>query len=199
MTPRPTRRSVAVAFLAAVSLLAPSGVSARVMDLSVADQWHLFDNVPAFDRTFDERGAEPRVVGVLYRSQFRPSALARSELDDLYEENAVTLGGRETRLVAIELTTTGELEGALIEEAVDLLYIPPRRGGVIADIARLSDEHRVATLTGVRDYVDLGVAVGIGLRGDRLEVLVNRDASRAQGMDLGSQLLAVTSVLTTPE
>jgi hypothetical protein len=51
------------------------------------------------------------------------------------------------------------------------------------------------TLTGVAEYVRAGIAVGIGVRDDRPEILVNLAAARAAGADFSAQLLLLARVI----
>jgi hypothetical protein len=51
------------------------------------------------------------------------------------------------------------------------------------------------TLTGMPEYVEAGVAIGIGERGGRPLIRVNLDASRAQGASLAAELLAISDVV----
>ena len=190
------RALVGVLCLSATALWGAVDVRAQDMALPLADQWRLYDNIMSFDRLFEDRAEDGIVVGVLYQSRYRPSARVREDLEQMDEDGVLNLAGRKVRLVPIEFTTARELERRLVETEADVLYIAPLRGAAMQELTALSDEYDVCTLTGVPDYVRLGIAVGLGLRGERPEILVNLGSSRDQGMDLSSQLLRIATVFS---
>ena len=167
------------------------------MDLPIETQWPLYDRILQFDRRFETRADDGIVVGVLYQGRFRPSTLARDELMQFASRTSLQLGGRDVRLVAIEVTTLREVELELVERGVDVVYFTPLRGAPLRELAGLSVEHRMVTLTGVREYMDSGVGIGLGLRGGRPEILVNLSSCQAQGVELSSELLKLVTFVTT--
>ena len=50
-------------------------------------------------------------------------------------------------------------------------------------------------MTGVPEYVDQGVAVGVGIRKDRPLIIVNLEQARAEGSVFSSQLLALARIV----
>ena len=54
---------------------------------------------------------------------------------------------------------------------------------------------RFRTITGVPEYVDQGLAVGIGIRRDRPLIIVNLEQARAEGAAFSSQLLALARIV----
>ena len=192
---RKLRRTTLAAVSACVPFLAASPLDGQEMALPIPVQWGLYDNILAFDRTFADRGEDGLVVGVLYQSRFRPSALAHAELLDMAQAGQLQLGKRDVRIVSIEVTTLRQAEVELLEQNVDVVYVTPLRAVSIADLTQLSIEHRLVTLTGVREFWEQGLAIGLGLRGGRPEILVHLESCRAQGLELSSELLNIATVL----
>jgi hypothetical protein len=54
---------------------------------------------------------------------------------------------------------------------------------------------RIRTVTAVNEYVIAGAAVGLDLRGDHAEIVVNLPAARAEGSDFSSQLLRLARIV----
>jgi hypothetical protein len=189
---------VGVCGLAAVCLASPTAASAQEMALPIEAQWHLYDNILAYDRGFASRTDDGLVVGILYQSRFRVSLNAHDDLLRMGDEGPLRLGGHEVRFVSIEVTTQTEVSLRLDQEGVDVVYITPLRASDPRGLAQLAAEHGIVSLTGVREYVTQGVAVGLGLRGGRPEILVNLTSCRAQGMELTAQLLHLATVIETP-
>ncbi|MEO8200096.1 MAG: YfiR/HmsC family protein [Gemmatimonadota bacterium] len=78
---------------------------------------------------------------------------------------------------------------------VDVIYVTPLRGVDLTGITVGARTWQVTTFTGVPRYVERGISLGIGIARDRPQILVNLDATRAEGSDFNSQLLRVAKVL----
>lgn len=179
-----------------MSLLSTSPLGAQEMALPVETQWSLFDRILAFDRNFPERSGDALVVGILHQRRHRPSLNAMNEVLAA-AENVTTrlLGAEDIRLVPMEFTTLNEMDRFLEREGIDVLYLAPLRSTDLTAISEHATQARVITLTGIREYVELGVAVGLGIRGGRPEIVINLPVCRDQGMDLSSELLKLATVL----
>ncbi len=175
---------------------APGSGLAQEMAIPVQGQWPLFDNILAFDRSFDDRADGGIVVGVVYQSRFRPSVAVRSSLAEMAGGERLRLAGHDVTIIPIDLTSPAQLRRAIEDQEIDLLYLTPLRGVALPEIVQLADSLRVATITGVREYVQEGVALGLGQRGGRAEIVVNLESSRSQGLELRAQLLQIATVIS---
>ncbi len=174
----------------------PLAIEAQEMALPAETQWSLFDRILGFDRALGERTGDGLVVGVVYQGRNRVSSTARGDLLDAARDGSGRiLTSDRVRLVSIDLTSISELRREVSEEAVDLLYITPLRAQDASEIADMARGSGVPTLTGVREYMEEGVCLGLGVRGGRPEILVNLDVCRAVGMDLNSELLKLATVV----
>jgi hypothetical protein len=50
-------------------------------------------------------------------------------------------------------------------------------------------------VTGVPEYVERGLAIGVGVKGERPEIVINLDASRAEGAELNAQVLRIARIV----
>jgi hypothetical protein len=87
-----------------------------------------------------------------------------------------------------------DLAAALTHSRATLLYVAPLRGADVQQLAGVARAAHVTTLTGVVRYVELGLAVGVRLRGDRPRIVVNLAASRLEGAELAAELLKLADV-----
>jgi hypothetical protein len=62
-------------------------------------------------------------------------------------------------------------------------------------VTSISRQAGVRTVTGVPRYVEGGLGIGIDLKGERPEIVVNLAASRAEGADLDAQLLKLARIV----
>lgn len=168
---------------------------AQEMALPVDVQWPLFDRILAYDRGMEARIGEELVVGILYQSLNRASLNSRDEVMQAAQDvETRLLDGSRIRLVAIEATSSVELEAVLQAEAIDLLYITPLRSYDLKQLGTLCRKHGIATMTGVRSFVEEGVGIGLGLRGERPEIVVNLKACKEQGIELSSEILKLATI-----
>ena len=76
-----------------------------------------------------------------------------------------------------------------------MLYVSPLRATPLRDVITASRAMRVTTVTGVPRYVESGLAIGVDMKGERPEIVINLAASRAEGADLTSHLLKLARVV----
>ena len=192
---RPIRNRVWV--WAFVAFLFPGPLSGQDMALPIPTQWSLFDRILGFDRALDVRSDDGLVLGVVYQGRNRVSTTARAEIVTAAREGSGRiLNADGVRVVSLQASSPAELRRRLSEEGVDLIYITPLRAQDASEIAEVAMSLRIPTLTGVREYMEEGLCLGLGLRGGRPEILVNLDACRSVGMDLNSELLKLATVIS---
>jgi hypothetical protein len=163
-------------------------------DAPIAVQVPLLLKVLAFDRTAGAIGAEPTAIAILYQGRNRGSVMARDAVVDALAL-VRTREGAEVRCVAIDLDAEPDLAAALIRSGVRAVYVTPLRAVEISSVATAAQRASVTTLTGSRRYLEEGLAVAIGLRGDRPRILINLEASRLEGAEFSAQLLGMAEVL----
>ncbi|MDX1546152.1 MAG: YfiR family protein [Rhodothermales bacterium] len=162
------------------------------MPLLVRDQVPLFLKILSYDKNLAARG-DAVVLGVLYQERFRGSMLVK---DDVLAAAARfdAVGGRPVRAVPIPIDGTRDLEAALAEQGVNVIYVTPLRAYDVAAIARAAQARQALTLTGVPAYLGAGLAVSLDVKAGKPQILINLPASEAEGADFHSQLLRVAAV-----
>jgi hypothetical protein len=151
-------------------------------------QASLFHNIWKLDRNFDcTKGV--RLAIVYERSDFDSIAAK----DDF----VASIGhlGPHTHLVLIEVEDQQSLIDTLTNADLDMIYVAPLRSIDIAAIGRISRARHIRTITGVPEYVEQGISVGLGLRRDRPLIIVNLEQARAEGAAFSSQLLSLARIV----
>jgi hypothetical protein len=105
------------------------------------------------------------------------------------------VAGIHFRCVAIDWDGSKDIAAVLSQERPHVLYVAPLRSVSIEKVAAAARAQGIHTWTGIPEYVERGLAVGIGLRGERPLILVNLNAARAEGADISSQLLSIARVI----
>ena len=156
--------------------------------------------VLTFDRRIADARGENLVVGVVYQSGFRLSSTVKDRVMDALSH--VGSGGPANRPVkpfAIDADGSQNIEDALTRLGIKVLYVTPLRAFDLPGLVATTRRTKTLTLTGVPDYVEAGLSIGIDLRQDRPRILVNLQAARAEGADLAAPLLDLATVVAGRE
>jgi len=177
-----------------IVVAAPWAMAAAEESISVfmpvpADvQAALFKNIWKLDRNFDcTKGVR---LAIVYQENYFDSATAKDEF-----AASISRLGPHTTLILIEAGTQQSLSNALHDTELDMVYVAPLRAIDVSEIGRIGRFRRFRTITGVPEYVDQGLAVGIGIRRDRPLIIVNLEQSRAEGASFSSQLHALARIV----
>jgi hypothetical protein len=155
----------------------------------------LLTKVIEYDRTF--RGKINKVVklGVIYQKSWRPSAAVFDEVLSVTSRAAFTVCGFPVEIVPIDVGGDASVHELLGKHSIDILYLAPVRGVSLEEITSASEEQHFRTITGVPQYVEGGIAIGIDLRNDRPLIVINLTAAKACGADLSAQVLRLARVV----
>jgi hypothetical protein len=180
------------------SLLALVAVAVRAAESPIpADlQVQLLLRIFSFDRALTADAADELVVGVLVQKRYRASFDAAEEmLAALDAASREAPRGQRIRGVAVPCETPDSLATELDLAPIDILYVTPLRAFGVDRIAAAVRPRHIRTLTAVPDLVERGLGVGLNLRDERPEIVVNLPAAQAEGADFSSQLLGHARVL----
>jgi hypothetical protein len=148
----------------------------------------LFKNIWKLDRNFDcTKGVK---LAIVYQEKYNESVSAKDEF-----LASISRLGPHTTVVLVEAGTQELLSSGLHGNGLDMVYVTPLRALDISEIGRISRYERFRTITGVPEYVEAGLAVGIGIRKDRPLIIINLEQSRAEGAAFSSQLLSLARIV----
>lgn len=177
--------------------LSLTNIRAQEVSVPVDVQLRLFLKLLHYDRNLKARSEKEIVIGVVYQPRFRASVDTKDEFLHFAEElQEKTLDGIPFRCTPIRLDAEKNLSSAIRDNDIHLLYITPLRAVSIEKITEITRAQKVLTLTGVPEYVELGVAIGIDSKGQRPLIVVNVSSAKAEGADLSSKLLRLKLVKT---
>jgi hypothetical protein len=179
-----------------LALAGPGSAQEAEVLVPVDLQVRIFLNALTFDRNLEERTRGELVFAVLVQRRFLPSSQLGDEvLGALRELPDDVVAGHRLRIEGLELTGSEEFRELLETLNPTVLYVSPLRALSVDEIAEATRALKIRTVTGVPDYVARGLSIGLRLRDDRPEILINREAAIAEGADLTSQLLKLARVL----
>ncbi len=167
------------------------------MPAPVDTQIRLLSRILQFDRRFPDGFGDEVVVGVLYQSRFRASldAMTAAVAALQREQSGGLPGGLSLRFLTLDLDGGVSLLDELADGRIDVLYVAPLRAVDVEALSQICRRSGVLTFTGVPEFVSRGLAVGIGSRRGRPEILINREAAEAEGAFFSSELLALARIV----
>jgi hypothetical protein len=164
--------------------------------LPASEQVPLLLKVLTYDRQFGAKGGDKLVVGIVFLAEDAESLNAANEIiRTLRRFRGKTVKGLPIDYVTMPYVSQQRLEEQINESNVNVMYLAPGSDSFLPTVLRVSKAKRVTTTTGVPDYVHDGVAVGIGVRRGRPQILINLEGSKAEGSDFDASLLRIATVV----
>ena len=191
-------RGLAALLAAVLALATPATVRAadETPPVPANLQVTLLFKALTFERNLVERSGDELTIGVVYVPGDPLSERARDGIAETLREAATkTVKKLPIRSVMLRYTSAADLEQAVKAERVGVLYVTPGNSGHLDAILKVCQAHRVITVTGVPEYVKRGVALGVGRKQDKNELIINLRAARSEGSEFDSRLLRVATVL----
>ncbi|HMF88935.1 MAG TPA: YfiR family protein [Gemmatimonadaceae bacterium] len=168
----------------------PAAAEAQDMDIPVQMQVALFLKVITFDRNLVVPPASEIVVAVVFQSGYRTSVNAKN-----IAMTALQMTGNQRKIRAIAIDLDREpLAAALTRHMPSVLYVAPLRAVEIGDLAVTARNAGVTTVTGVPQYIALGLAVSVRLQGERPKLVINAEAAKLEGADFSTELLKLAQI-----
>jgi hypothetical protein len=162
----------------------------------VEQQFALFAKILTFDKNLKDRVGKEMVLAIIYQNNFKSSFDTKNVLEKTIDLSPIkTVLDIPLRTVAIDIENEIDLESALKRNNISVAYIAPLRAASLNLIISRMRQLQIRTLTGVPDYVNSGLAIGIGSKGGKPEILVNLAASKLEGANFNSQLLKLAKII----
>ena len=166
------------------------------MALPARSQVPLFLKILTCDRKLETRSGNDIVIAIIYQRKFRTSLNVMEEMmSAITESPGDKIGNMAVRWTAIDISHEENLAAAIARDNIDIFYVAPLRVVGMESLFGISREKKIMTLTGVPEYVESGLSVGIGTKGQKPLIIINITAAKAEGVDFNSQLLKLARVI----
>ena len=175
-----------------------AAAAVEAMPLSVDLQMETFFTVLPYDRNLNKRGWSAIHIGIVFVGSDPASSKVRTDIVDYLKRISGTQLGKgklPIMYTAVEYTSDAQIEGAVKAGQFNVLYIAPGNARNLSTLVQVSHGQRIITVTGVQEYVQRGVAVGIGVRQDKLDILINLPSSRSAGIEFDASLLNLRALV----
>jgi hypothetical protein len=170
--------------------------AADSMPVSPDLQIPLILKVLTYDRHFENRASSELKVGIVYSPDNVASARANTAIAGVFQTfSDKTVKNVVIRYMSVGFTTEEALERFAQANKVNVFYIAPGNARNLATLLKISGGQQIVTTTGVPEYVEQGVAIGIGVRQDKPQILINLPSSKSAGVEFDASLLRIARVI----
>lgn len=184
-------------------MLPPAPVSAPAivavvdaMPVPVELQVALILKILTYDRNLESRAPTELNIGIVYSAADPASVRARDDVAEVLQRfSDRTVKKVRIRFTSVEYQSVSQLESAAKAAQISVFYITPGNTRNLEALARVSQANQILTTTGVPEYVERGIAVGIGVKQDKPEIIINLRSSKSEGCEFDASLLRIVRVV----
>jgi len=185
--------------LAALLAVTARPVSAQgEMPVKAELQVKLLLKVLTYDRQLEAKAGkgDELVIGIVSSPNSPASAKATAEIStELKKYLSKTVKQLKLQYYYQDYANAAKLEDWVKRRKISVLYVSPGNDQNLPAILDLSQKSKITTMTGVPEYVEKGVAVGIGARRSRPQVLINLTSTKREGSEFDASLLRIAKVV----
>jgi len=169
---------------------------AQSIDVPVEIQYPLLLKILTFDRNFNKETHNELKIGILYQEEYGRSVNIRNELISIIQNGSFSsVNNVPVHYQAIIYKDASELALQIKSNKIDVLYVTPMRMIRINEISDCCKKLQVLTFSGVTEYIKAGLSVGITLKGDKPQIIINNKSAKSEGSDFDSRLLQISRIV----
>jgi hypothetical protein len=166
-------------------------------DMAVAAnrQVPLLLKILTYDRRLDRVG-QHLVIGIVRSPTSSASAKACEEVTNILQGYL----GKTVKQIPLDyqwadFAGPDRLLAWAKAKKISVFYVAPGNEKNLAAILKVGQENGISSMTGVPAYVERGVAVGIGERQAKPQILINLESSKREGSEFDASLLRVATII----
>jgi hypothetical protein len=184
-----------LAFAALVALAIPVRAQDE-MPVKAELQVKLLLKVLTYDRQLEIKAGNELVIGIVSSPTSSASAKATADVStELFKYLSKTVKQLKLQFFLHDYANAEKLAAWVKAKKISVLYVSPGNEKNLPAILTFSQQNKVTTMTGVPEYVRKGVAVGIGARQSRPQVLINLSSTKREGSEFDASLLRIAEII----
>jgi len=164
--------------------------------LPIGTQVSLISRIYSYDERLKDLDTPSVTLLIVYQQAFLPSLeTAENTRDAIRRCTSCRIWGKSIAVHLHSLRSAADLERAIREHQPHIVYVSPMRTSQTRMISQLTRQYGASSFTPVEDYVREGLGIGITLRGNQPEIVVNLTALRLEEVQLSPNLLSLSRIL----
>jgi hypothetical protein len=161
---------------------------------TVDDETRILLRAISFDRALATRAGAEVVVSVVYDARATNGERERDGRVQAFRKlSDRTIAGLPMRVISSDCSPPARIDEAL--RGVDIVFLTRGAKDCVRAVTAATRKLRIASLASERALIEQGVTIGVTIESARPKLLVNLRASKAEGLDLTSQMLQLAEVI----
>ena len=171
-----------------------AGAPGRAWAGAAEDEAKILLRALSFDRALAARAGSEVVISVVYDARTSNGEGERDGRVHAFRKLAHrTIAGRPMRVISSDCSPPTRMDEAL--RGVDIVYVARGAKDCVRAVTAATRKLGIASLASERSLVEQGVTLGVTIESSRPKLHVNLKASKAEGLDLTSQMLQLAEVI----
>jgi len=159
-------------------------------------QVSIFLKILTYDRSLGERVKDTIRIGVLcFPEDAQSKKNKEAIIESLKLNKDKTINGIPFNFIEIEFSSEKKLEEVTKEKRINVLYVTSNGSDIIKRILPITQARKILTITGRVDYVNQGISVGLTVKEEKPQVVINLPSAKAEGSDFSANLLRLCKVI----
>ena len=185
-------------FLICTFFLSPVNLWAEKMLVPANIQMTLLLKTLTYDQKLKDRCQDAINIGILYVNNDQSSVEAKDEVIKVLNENSDrTISKLPFYFRELRWHSADSLLIHIQSFKINIIYVCPGNENNVDAIRKLSTSKQVLTMTGMPGYVDKGLSVSIGIKNEKPQIIINLEATKAEGVDFDPKLLRIAKIVET--
>jgi hypothetical protein len=191
------RRTAIAALLYASAVFTTGNPPARASELSPKQMAVMLLRILAYDRNIKTRSnGKSAPLLILYQEGNQASESVQSDVANSLEDlaNSVSVSGLRVQVSSLAYSSANDLDNKVAALKPVAIVVCTGLSDAIPAVVATARKRSVLTMTLTTTYLKAGLSIGLSRGDDRVNILVNLPAARAEGADLDAALLRLAEV-----
>jgi hypothetical protein len=162
------------------------------LDIQIA----FLSRIATYDRNINISQMDSLRIGIILEGRNAKSEKIGNEFEAIIDEANILKDVRfGYSLHKLYLDSKDDIKASMKDLDIDILYVPELNQIDVELIREICRENKYISFTGIASYLDLGLSLCIISERNRPVILMNLDATRAEGARFRSQLIKICRLI----
>jgi len=139
---------------------------------------------------------EVYTIGIFFQKTFSKSEKAKDEIIAMGRKKGLSLlNGIPVQFVPVEVSSEKDFAQIIKDKQINAVYVTPLHSININLISEFARHRNILSMTGVPEYVEEGISVGVSAEGEKPQIVINVTASKEEGAEFSSKLLNFARII----
>lgn len=148
------------------------------------------------EKGVNKSDSETFIVAIVYESTNSNSVTVLNDIVAFGErQHRNLIYDKSVSFVPVDIHESKNFQALLHTTKAPVVYVTPLNPSALQLVIGTSQKEKVLSMTGVPEYVDAGVSLGVGVKGDSPEIIINLTSSKEEGSEFSSKVLGVARII----